>query len=327
MAPAFSHPSSLATATASGRTPRGRRMLRAGVALIVLLIGVVSLMGNHDIGARAGASLQDWSLSSAKATGGGAVRRADWAADPGWDGGHCKRLLANPLPYTSNCSRPADALTCTDGQELMFSQFQQDHYLYTNHFRHLRRPGVYLDVASNYALHFSNSAFFDRCLGWAGTCVEGNPKFYERLWRQRSCDVVPTCVGEVEGEVVNFTFAAGRGGVTDTNKNALGWQNGNQQFPSQMLRCTTLGQVVARSGRVEVDFLSLDVEGHEAPVLRGIDWTTTRIKVIMVETSATNFGPISTILEAQGFVHREQDKGLHKDSLFVHSSVKWGSPE
>lgn len=251
--------------------------------------------------------------------------RPDWRGVD-FDGGYCARLLGNLRPGLRYCVQDADFVGCADGVPRAFSQFRQDYVLYKNHFAHLTgRRGTYADIAANEAVRISNTAFFDRCLNWRGVCVEANPSYHEELWRMRSCDLVPTCVSATDGEVVNFTLAEGIGGITATNKNPVGGK------PEITLRCTTAAKALARSALTHIDYLSLDVEGHELPVLQGIDWNVTQINVITVELSEALGGPIKELLANQGFrildLRGNDDEHIDADdTVFVHSSVVWGSP-
>ena len=49
------------------------------------------------------------------------------------------------------------------------------------------------------------------------------------------------------------------------------------------MRCSTIADEMRTNGWEHADFLSLDVEGHEASVLRGVDWTRVRIDYILCE--------------------------------------------
>ena len=49
------------------------------------------------------------------------------------------------------------------------------------------------------------------------------------------------------------------------------------------LRCTTLSTELANANIAHVDFLSLDLEGHELPALSSVDFTKTTIDIIMCE--------------------------------------------
>lgn len=251
--------------------------------------------------------------------------RPDWRG-VNFDDGYCERLLADLRPGLRYCVMDENSVGCADGVPRAFSQFRQDYVLYKNHFSKLTgRRGTYADIAANEAVRISNTAFFDRCLNWRGVCVEANPSYHEELWRMRSCDLVPTCVGTTDGEVVNFTLAEGIGGITATNKNPV------QGRPEIVLRCTTAAKALARSALTHIDYLSLDVEGHELPVLQGIEWNNTRINVITVELSEATGGPIKELLAGQGFriqdLRGQDDEHIDADdTVFVHSSVVWGSP-
>lgn len=95
----------------------------------------------------------------------------------------------------------------------------QDYYIYTGHFMHLKRRGVYFGIAANEPIHISNTYFMDACIGWAGECVETFPRFLVRLWNDRYCAIAPTCVSDKEGQNVEFALQSGQSGILATNKN------------------------------------------------------------------------------------------------------------
>lgn len=216
----------------------------------------------------------------------------------------------------------------------MFSQFAQDHYVYARHFRRLTRPGVYADVAAHAPVHISNTFFFDRCLGWQGLCIEANPAFVPQLFRQRGCAVAPVCVADADGEV-DFALDGGYSGVFDSNKNKARWKGYNESVPLVRMPCTTTQFAFDRAGVRNVDLLSLDVEGHEMSVLRGIDWRRVHVKVLIVETTKESHDEIVRFLGDRGFVkhkvvypegrYRHNDL-LFDDAIFYHKTVTWGRP-
>lgn len=75
--------------------------------------------------------------------------RKDWTNHRHLDS--CRSILQyEPTNQSVNCSDDKNADNDCDGRrELMFSQYGEDFYLYTRHFVHYKRPGIYLDVASN----------------------------------------------------------------------------------------------------------------------------------------------------------------------------------
>lgn len=244
----------------------------------------------------------------------------------------CRALLENTKPYDKSCKRIGNNLTCLDGRVLMFSQFQQDYYLFENHFKFLKRPGVYLDVAANDAIAISNSFFFDVCLGWNGGCIEANPSFIPRLESRRTCSVTPTCVGSHENETVEFALMGGAGAVLGhTNKHAIRWEKDGTKVPTLRRQCTTLTSVAERDNMWNIDYLSLDVEGHELEVLGGIDWKRMKINVLTIEVSRDTKTIITRRMEQLGYVVHPatlspRNNMLGSDLVFLHKNVVWGNP-
>lgn len=246
----------------------------------------------------------------------------------------CRKLFADPQPQI-RCARDHETgwlePECANGSMSFQSQFSQDYYLYTHHFRHLRRAGVYLDVAANEPVRISNTWVFDACLGWRGVCVEAHPLYVARLRQARTCFLIPTCVGDSDAQEVSFILSKGMSGIEDTNKN-LHRVNKSDQIS---LRCTTLRTEFQDMAIGRIDYFSLDVEGHEMHVLRGIDWNQLSFNVITVEVSGDSINEVEGFLTGKGYVRhvptlssRTISKGLlHMDAVFLHPDVKFGSPE
>lgn len=215
----------------------------------------------------------------------------------------------------------------------MWAQNQQDFYLFKYHFSKLNRSGVYLDVAAHEPIGISNTFFFDRCLGWHGICVEGNPKYAPKLHRERSCLLVPTCASNKEHNA-EFALADGAGGVLDTNKNAVSWKKLGREPMMITMKCTRMAQELERVNLQVVDYLSLDVEGHELQVLQGFDWESTRVNVFTIEVAKDSQADIENFLSSKGYVRHiptlnkdtERSGTLRGDLVYLHSDVVWGSP-
>lgn len=61
-------------------------------------------------------------------------------------------------------------------------QANQDIFLFQNLFKYWPmqgRKGFYVEAGANDPLYLSTSLFFDKCLGWAGLCVEPNQEFHK----------------------------------------------------------------------------------------------------------------------------------------------------
>lgn len=183
-----------------------------------------------------------------------------------------------------------------------------------------RRPR-YLDVAANHARRWSASWFYDRCMGWDGVCAEANPKYLPELAAERHCHLIPTCVSDVP-RTVKFSMTDAYGGVVkdDTQRFGVDGEKHSkaEKFKSEFggfreLKCTTLKTELARLEMQRFDFMSLDVEGHELPILQGIDWPSTIIDVIVTENRTPQ---VQSLLENVGYTLY---KNVLKDYIYIRN--------
>ncbi|KAI0559743.1 hypothetical protein FGB62_139g214 [Gracilaria domingensis] len=185
------------------------------------------------------------------------------------------------------------------------------------HTKQSRKRPVYLDVAANHARRWSGTYFLDRCMGWDGVCVEANEKYWKELHAERHCKVVEKCVSDIE-RTVNFSLTDAYGGVVLGD--GIGGVNGSlhekdSKYKGQFrgikqMKCSTLGKEV---GVKHVHFWSLDVEGHELEVLRGFDWSKTRVDVIVTENRGKEVG---AILSERGY---EKVNKVLKDDIWIRN--------
>tara|TARA_A100001015_G_C15038662_1_gene738026 strand:- start:3348 stop:3815 length:468 start_codon:yes stop_codon:yes gene_type:complete len=86
--------------------------------------------------------------------------RNDEIVDPNYQGLDCDTAMRHPLGDSN-------------------SQWAQDWYGYQNFFKHANidtsSPGTFVDVGAFHPFMYSNSLFFEQCLGWKGVLVEPNP--------------------------------------------------------------------------------------------------------------------------------------------------------
>jgi len=78
-----------------------------------------------------------------------------------------------------------------------------------------------------------------------------------------------------------------------------------QAIDKIQVKAKTLDKILIESNAPhEIDFLSLDVEGSEIQVLKGIDYSIFRFKYILVETRS--FHLISSFLESNSYKYIQQ---------------------
>ncbi len=164
----------------------------------------------------------------------------------------------------------------------------------------------YIDLATNDALSGSNTAFFDRCLGWNGLCIEPNPRYHPRISTLRSCSLEKACVNEV-GSVVEFDMNGPLGHIVRGRRMA------------SAVQCKRLDALLEKREPLNsfrhVNYMSLDIEGAELSALHSINWQTTTIDVMTVEKATYE---LVDFLKSKGMA---QALCSSLDSIFVRQEL------
>jgi len=194
------------------------------------------------------------------------------------------QLLQDPNVLPLDCAR----FLTDEGSNTSVSEFGQDWYAYWNFFHHhagmSEGGGVYVDVGACMPFEYSNTVFFDRCLGWRGVCVEPNPHLVTFLKGYRTCEVFPNCVDE-----------------DGTKDKVFVDHDGTVEFQAD---CLPLGVILGQAGlrHRRIDVLSIDVEHGELSVLQGLPLDEFDIRVIIVEvTRGVRWLEVDTALLPWGY--------------------------
>jgi FkbM family methyltransferase len=149
-------------------------------------------------------------------------------------------------------------------------------------FRICTDTGFYIDVGANDpTFHSVTKAFYDR--GWRGVNIEPSPKFYKRLCEERSRDINLQIVVSNREEKLTF-FDTGVGLSTVNPDIAAQLKQDGRQIIERALSAQTLTSICERYADGEIHFLKVDVEGHEASVLQGMDFERWRPWILLIES-------------------------------------------
>jgi FkbM family methyltransferase len=173
-----------------------------------------------------------------------------------------------------------------------YAQIKQDLLAFDFFRLHPAFHRVFLDVGAFDGMGFSNSRlFFEK--GWSGVCVEPVLKNYrklESLYENTNVMTIRAAATDYEGElelnVATIPWAEDWGSdVSSSTDDAL------ERWPDYVWEKETVPAMTANSilekNKVErVDFVSIDVEGHEMAVLRGFDLQKYKPQLLVVEYSS-----------------------------------------
>ncbi len=173
-------------------------------------------------------------------------------------------------------------------------------------------PGVYIDVGGGHPIADNVSMwFYER--GWQGIVVEPQTALARLYPRVRPRDTVfEGLVGRTSGTADLHVFPRLHGLSTTVGANAERSQVHGDTFRTVTLPMLTLADLCERHGVDRIDFLKIDVEGAEADVLAGNDWTRFRPKIVVAEaidpaTNAPAHAAWEPILLGAGYVFRLDD--------------------
>lgn len=170
-----------------------------------------------------------------------------------------------------------------------------DHYV--KHFFQGQRGGFFVEAGALDGEFLSNTLWLEAELDWSGLLIEPDIVSYRHLaWKRRRAWISSTCLSKEK-----YPREAVFGSPTTKHKSSI-WLNhahtheidthptllnGSLSNPSMMAYsralCFPLASYLAALNVTVVDFLSLDTEGHEWAVLRGLPLATWRVRSIAVE--------------------------------------------
>jgi hypothetical protein len=163
--------------------------------------------------------------------------------------------------------------------------------------------GRYLEIGGYFGLEFSNSLFFEQYLGWDGWLFEPTTCYDEMIKNRPKATSFKQ--GLCKDPVEDMAFGGFGNKCLPSNAPCLpltsmdGWEDG-------------------------FDFVSIDVEGAEMEILKAIDLTKVRIKVLLIEWRPVNANEREEYLKQFGYekVVRFQWQGWgNADELFYRPDL------
>lgn len=157
-----------------------------------------------------------------------------------------------------------------------------------------KKNGFFIEVGANDGFKQSNTYYLERFRGWTGILIEGIPQLYKQCLMERpnsrvfqyalvSDDFKEPYVTMKYGDLMSVVKGNWSIDKEENHINqAIKKQNNINPYDIKV-PTITLTSILDKCEVNEIDFFSLDVEGYELNILKGLDFNKYRPKYILTE--------------------------------------------
>ena len=158
-----------------------------------------------------------------------------------------------------------------------------------------QESGFYVDIGAYHPKCFSNTYFFYK-RGWRGINIEPNPEAIKLFKKYRVGDInLEMGISEQEGELTYFMFDEPALNSFDKNLTEKRVINTNYQIIAEKkIKVNRLDAILTDyiPKGINIDFMSIDVEGYDRNVLKSNNWELYRPKCLLVESLESSLSSV-----------------------------------
>lgn len=174
------------------------------------------------------------------------------------------------------------------GKIKFYGQFFQDMIAYL--YLPKKKNGFFVDIGANDGIGASNTYIFEQ-LGWNGICVEPQSDIFNHyLKRFRKCTCYNAALSSKSNENVEFfkaytahALSGINDGISDAHRKEAA-EYGKVEIIN--VKTMTFDDMMEKyPGERHIDFMSIDVEGHEMEILKTINFGKYSFGFITIERS------------------------------------------
>jgi FkbM family methyltransferase len=177
--------------------------------------------------------------------------------------------------------------------------------------------GYYVEVGAADGIENSNTELLERH-GWTGVLIEADPDRADACRAARPNSRVVSCAVVAPGTPQSVTFyraeipGLSTIGLTETGRGQLQSWTGRVALVELTVPARTLDSILQERPLPRIDVVTIDVEGHEAGVLRGFDLRRWRPRTVIVERNRSFPDPTVVRLLLRGGYKYQRTTGVNE---------------
>lgn len=151
-----------------------------------------------------------------------------------------------------------------------------------------KKTGNCVEVGGFDGVTGSNTYFFEK-IGWRCLIIEPMPDFCQKIRNIRNCEIAEIAASSRAGQV-EFHVAAGVETLSTIEKDEKHFARikslSNQEIKKITVNTMLLSDILIDRKMLDIDFLTIDVEGHEMSVLSGMSLDKITPRIIIIEDNS-----------------------------------------
>jgi FkbM family methyltransferase len=186
-----------------------------------------------------------------------------------------------------------------------YSQINQDLKVLDHYNK--KRNGYFVEIGANDGISLSNTYLLEKKYNWKGICIEPVPSIFKKLKNNRKSINVKNAIYNVDNKIVNIVESNLLSGIRDDiDKHKHILKNKDVKVMTKTLT-TILNE--NKSPR-KIDYLSIDTEGSELKILKGIDFEKYKFGYINIEHNfiEPRRKQMKKLLQKNGYKYQGENK-------------------
>lgn len=186
----------------------------------------------------------------------------------------------------------------------------------------MKKNGFFVEVGVGDGTKYSNSLLLERDFGWQGILAEPATMFHNSIKGSRSASLDQRAVSAVTGEMLTFEQDDSLGELSGLL--GLRVPRGKQTLSSYQVETVRFDDLLDDyNAPANIDYISIDTEGSEISVLKGLSLEKRRVWFFTIEHNfdRKRLAAYSKILEPYGY-RRILPQLSGFDAWYIHQDLK-----